>query len=394
MAGQAIARRIIRVSDIPGKVVIVGAGLAGSRTAEALRAHGYEGRILLIGEESSPPYERPALSKALLSGKREETGLLLRRPEHFAELDIELMLGERVESIDIDRREATLRSGAVLDWDALVLATGARPRRLGGIETPAGVHYLRTLADALTLRAELTPGRRLAIVGAGFIGTEVASSARELGVEVAMIEVTETPLERQLGPQVGKILADRYRSRGVDLHLGVELAGFESDTNGRVRALRLSNASEIACDVALVGIGVEPAGELLGGGEIATDAQGRTEFAGVYACGDVAASWRPSLGRRLRVEHWTSAAGQAAAVARTIAGEETSHDDVGVPYFWSDQFGLRLQFVGHATSWERVEIKGPPDSFLARYLDSDGRLLAALAVNQPAQVARLRRELG
>ena len=379
------------MSEKPGSVVIVGAGLAGSRAAETLRAASYDGRITLIGEEVSLPYERPALSKELLAGKRSPSDLLLRQPEYFDELEIELILGERVEQVDREKRELSLRSGGTLTWDALVIATGARARRLIGEGTPAGVYYLRTLEDALTLKSELTPGRRLAIVGAGFIGAEVASSAISLGVDVSMIEMAATPLERPLGPEVGTILADRYRSGGVDLRLGVGLGELESGSDGRVQALRLTDGSEIACDVALIGIGADPAGELLGVREISTDDHGRTEYPGVYACGDVASSWRPALGRQLRLEHWTSAAGQAAAVARAIAGEESARSDI--PFFRSDQFGLRLQYVGYAQSWQKIEIEGGADSFSARYLDAEGSLLAALAANQPALIAKLRREL-
>jgi 3-phenylpropionate/trans-cinnamate dioxygenase ferredoxin reductase subunit len=372
-------------------VVVVGAGLAGARSAETLRAQGFGGRIVLVGEEKSLPYERPALSKELLAGKRSPVELFLRPPERFAELEIELALGERVESIDAGRRQALFRSGRVLDWDALVLATGARARRLPGVELPAGVHHLRTLEDALGLRTALVPGSRLVVIGAGFIGAEVASTAHALGVEVTVVDPGAVPLLRQLGWQVGAVLAERYRSYGIDLRLGTGFAGFLTGANGRLRGVRLTDGSELACDNVLVGIGAEPAGELLGGGEIATDASGRTAIPGVYAAGDVAASWRPSLGRRLRSEHWTSAAGQAAAVARTILGDETTHDEV--PFFWSDQFELRLQYVGFASDWDRIELAGEPDSFSTRYLSADGRLLAALVANRPAEVAELRREL-
>jgi NADPH-dependent 2,4-dienoyl-CoA reductase/sulfur reductase-like enzyme len=372
-------------------VVVVGAGLAGSRVAETLRSQGYDGRVVLVGEESALPYERPALSKELLAGKKSKDQIVLRRREYFAERQIELELGERVVEIDVERREARLASGRVLSWDALVLATGARARRLRSVELPSGVHYLRTLDDALALRAELEPGRRLAIVGAGFIGTEVASTALALGLDVAIVEAFSTPLLRQLGAEVGSILAERYRDYGVDLRLDTGLASFAGDADGRVSALLLDDGSEIACDLALVGIGAEPVGELLGAGEIATDASGRTAIPGVFSCGDVASAWRPSLGKSLRIEHWSSAAGQAAAVAQTILGEEAIHDDV--PFFWSDQFDLRLQHVGHAENWERVEIDGTRDEFSARYIGPDDRLLSALLVNRPAETARLRREL-
>jgi 3-phenylpropionate/trans-cinnamate dioxygenase ferredoxin reductase subunit len=320
-------------------VLIVGAGLAGARCAETLRAEGYEDRIVLAGEEPLPPYERPALSKEL--ALRE-----LRPAGYWAERGIELRLGRRVDAVDRDA------------WDAVVLATGARARELPGALT------LRTHADAERIAAELRPGRRLAIVGAGFLGAELASTAIGRGVEVTLVEAAAAPLERVLGREVGTVLAERYRAHGVDLRLGTTL---------------VPDADVV---VAAIGAVVEP---------VETDACGRTATPGVYACGDVASWWRPSLGRHLRVEHWTSASGQAVAVARAILGRDEPYDDA--PYFWSDQFGLRLQHVGHAEGWAVVELEGGEDGFVARYLDAEGRLVAALAANRQAEVAELRREL-
>lgn len=374
-----------------GTVIVVGTGLAGLRTAETLRAEGFEGRVILVGEENHLPYERPALSKELLAGKRSAEQVLLRKLEFYEQEQIELVLGRRVERIDAERRLAFLDDGRELHWDALVIATGSRARQLRGIETPAGVLHLRTLADSLALSRELVPGKRLAVIGAGFIGVEVASTAVSLGLGVTIVEPAPAPLERVLGNEVGTLLAERYRAKGVDVRLGVGVDGFRTGEDGYVRAIRLADGTEVACDVAVVGIGAEPAGELLGSGEIATDASGRTNLPDVYACGDVASSWRPSLRQRVRVEHWTNAAGQAAAVARTILGQESVHDDV--PFFWSDQFGLRIQHVGFASEWARVEIEEGTDAFSARYLDRDGRLLAALAANRPGDIAALRREL-
>ncbi len=368
----------------PGTVVIVGAGLAGSRCAETLRAEGFGGRIVVFGDEPHAPYERPALSKELLAGARESVDL---RPDDFwAAQGIELRLGERIESVDLLGRVA----GGV-SWAALVIATGARARRLPG-EQPDGVHVLRTRSDADALRADLEPGVRLCVIGAGFVGAEAASTALSLGVDVTLVEAAPRPFTRALGPEVGGLLAEHWRGRGADVRLGSGVERIEAGPDGRVCAVVLADGARIDCAAVLVGIGVLPAGELLGEqAGIPTDACGRTELPGVYACGDVASAYRPALGRRLRVEHWTSAAGQAAAVARAILGREEPYDDL--PYFWSDQFGLRLQYVGHAEEWHRVEIDGGPGEFTVRYLDAAGRPLAALVANRPREIGALRREL-
>lgn len=359
-----------------GTVLIAGAGLAGARCAENLRALGWRGRVVLAGGEPHPPYERPALSKEFLSGERSD--LALRSESFWKEQGIELLTGRPVEAVDTERRSALI-GGQHFDWDVLVIATGAAARRLPG---PPGVHHLRTVDDALALSPELSPTTRLVVVGAGFIGGEVASTALPLVSSVTVVEPTPLPLYRILGDEVGTVLADRYRDRGVDLKLGVGVDGFVGSE--RVRGVRLSDGTIVPADTVVVGIGtvVEPC---------RVDACGRTGTPGVYACGDVASWWRPSLGRHVRVEHWTSAAGQARAVAAAITGNPEPFDEPS--YFWSDQFGLRLQHVGHAESWDAVELDGTTDAFTARYLDGSGHLLAALAVNRARDLAALRREL-
>lgn len=385
----------------PRTVVIVGAGLAGSRCAETLRAEGFDGRIVLVGDEALPPYERPALSKEYLAGERER--IELRPREVWRERDIELVLGQRVDRLDLANR--TYAGGPPAD--ALVISTGARARMLPG-PVPEGVLTLRAAADADRLRSELTgapltqqragagrrdPARCLAIVGAGFVGAEVASTARQLGVDVTLIDLTPAPLSRVLGEAAGEVLARRYRSHGVELRMGVGLSRILTSSEGRVKGLELADGSVVGCDVALIAIGAEPASELLGGDRagIETDACGRTALAGVFACGDVASAWRPSLGAHVRVEHWTSAAGQAAAVAHAILGRTRPYDDL--PYFWSDQFGLRLQHVGHPHGWETTEVEGDESSFCVRFLDAQHRLLGALVANRPRDIGALRREV-
>lgn len=373
-------------------VVIIGAGLAGARCAETLRAAGFSGPVQLVGEEPVPPYRRPALSKELLAGETGLGELRLRSPSWWAEAGIELLLGRRVKRIDVSGRRALLEGGRELDWDQLVVATGSRARRLSSLPAVRGIHYLRSLQDALGLRAALRAGRRLVVVGAGFVGTEVASTASLLGASVTLVDPFP-PLARVLGPEVGALLSSRYCAHGIDMRIGAGLERVDA-SQGRVSAARLSDGSVVGCDTLLVAIGAEPAvppGLPSTSAGIVTDAAGRTGIGSVYACGDVARSWHPLLGRHLRVEHWADAADQGAAVAEAIAGEEPSAREL--PLFWSDQFGLRLQYVGHAPEWSAVELEGDPREFRALYLDQERRPLAALVANRPREIARLRREL-
>jgi NADPH-dependent 2,4-dienoyl-CoA reductase/sulfur reductase-like enzyme len=375
------------------RVVIVGAGLAGSRCAQTLRAEGFDGAIALVGDEQGLPYERPALSKEFLAGTRSD--LALQPARFWSDREIMLLTGMRVDRIDPVGKLARTRAGDFC-FDALVIATGARARRLPGLAGP-GIHVLRTLDDARRLRPKLVAGRRLTIVGAGFVGTEVASTAVGLGLEVTIVDAARLPFEHTLGSEIGRVLAARYRTCGVDLRLGTRVAAIRRDGRGAVRALALADGSELQTDLVLVAVGAEPADELTRGlvgaaaGGIPTDAAGRTGIPSVYACGDVAAPWHPALSRTLRLEHWTSASSRAAAVAHAIVGRE--EQSVPAPYFWSDQFGFRLQHVGLPEGWTHVVLEGDEESLEARYLDADERLVGALLVNRPAQVAPLRRQI-
>ena len=360
-----------------GGVLVVGAGLAGARCAEALRAGGYSLPVTVVGSEPVAPYERPALSKELLAGRREPGDVLLRSVGAWEERGIDLRAGERVESLDLRRRRVRV-GNAEIAWDALVLATGARARVLPGTAV-RGVHVLRTLADALALREAIAPGTRLVIVGAGFIGAEVASTALDLGADVTVVEAEKIPLARVAGAEVGLHLAERWRDEGVRLILGARIDHFEPGL------VVLGSDEVLPYDALLLAIGAEPAGELLGGGTITTDACGRTTHPGVYSCGDVAAF----AGRR--VEHWTSASGQGVAVASAILGSPEPYHET--PYFWSDQFGLRLQMVGNTAGRAHVELDGDPSSFRARYVGDAGETLGVLLANRPGEVAAARREL-
>ena len=373
-------------------VLIVGAGLAGSRCAETLRAEGFEGRVILAGEEPVPPYERPALSKDVLTGIRSPDRIWLRPDGHWEAQGVELLLSSHVVSVDPSSRLAYTTDGRGLHWDALVLATGARARRPSE-PLPRGVHILRTLRDSLTLRQELRPGRRLAVVGAGFTGGEVATAAASLGAAVTVVD-SSGPLVKALGPEVGRLVSDRYDELGIELITGARLSRFRTGAEGRLRGLVLTDGREVRCDCALLAVGAEPSlprGAPGAGGGVPTDACGRTGVPDVYACGDAAAFWHPRLGRRLHGGHWTAAAGQGTAVAQAILGREQPFEDA--PYFWSDQVGLRLQCVGDPEGFTSTEVDDDPSSFAVRYLGPDGELLAALFANRPREAATLRREL-
>jgi 3-phenylpropionate/trans-cinnamate dioxygenase ferredoxin reductase subunit len=353
----------------PPTVLIVGAGLAGARAAETLRAEGFDGRVLLVGEEPVAPYERPALSKAFLSGNRDEASLLLRKPAFWEEHGIELLLGRRVLSADPLLRVAPTSRGDYLGFDHLVIATGARPRRLP-LAAPAGVHELRTLADARALRADLVPGTSLVVIGGGFVGAEVASTALGLGLHVTIVEAAPAPVARVLGDEVGLMLAERWRAHGVDVRLRTGVATIRSDASGRVDSVVLTDGSELRADVVLVGVGVEPVRDLLP----------ERPATHVHPCGDVVGPG-----------HWTAAALDGVAAARQILGLPLPAPQPH--YVWSDQFGLRLQVVGSPRPDDTFELDGGGDSFAVRYLDASGVVHAGLLANRPAEAAELRRRL-
>lgn len=376
-------------------VLIAGAGLAGARCAESLRAYGFEGDILLAGDEPFPPYERPALSKTVITDGHDLGDVALRPADAWASRGIDLRTAAEVTAIDLDERTAVAGDEPVR-WRRLVIATGARARRLPGVPAADGVHHLRTLADARELRRRLGPRARIVLIGAGFVGAELASSARALGTEVHIVEMEELPLGRVLGPEAGARVADRMRVAGVHLHMGTAVEEVVEQA-GRVRAVRLRGGLEIPCDEVVVGIGAVPNTELLAGrlpvamdGGIVTDEAGRTEVGGVYACGDVASLWRPHTGRHARLEHWSAAAESARAVAASIAG--VGIPTPGIPYVWSDQFGWRLQIVGHPTG-EAVIDDDPDGGFTVRYLGPDGAVTGGCAVNRPRDVPLLRAEI-
>ncbi len=374
-------------------VVIVGASLAGLRAAETLRAESFDGRITLVGAEAHLPYDRPPLSKRLLAGELDVERVHLRKEHEYADLDLQLHLGVRATALDPAARRVTLDDGGAVSYDGLILATGSAPRRLAGQPELDGLFVLRTLDDCLRLRAafEAAP-QRVVVIGAGFIGAEVAATARGLGLDVTMIEALPAPLVRGLGLQMGMVCAELHRGHGVDLHLGAGVAGF--DGTERVEGVRLTNGSAVEADVVVVGIGVAPVTEWLesSGLElrdgVVCDATLAAGPPGVYAAGDLVRWPNELFGEEMRLEHWTNAAEQGAAAARNLLATARGADPVPyapVPFFWSDQYDARIQFLGRASDTDDVEVvhgSVHDGAFVALY-GSAGRLHGVLGVSLP-----------
>ncbi|MEA2422526.1 MAG: 3-phenylpropionate/trans-cinnamate dioxygenase ferredoxin reductase component [Thermoleophilaceae bacterium] len=365
--------------------VIVGAALAGAKAAEALRAEGFDGRVVLLGAEPERPYERPPLSKDYLRGESDREKVYVHPAGFYEEHGIELRTATTVEGIDTGSRAVELAGGERVPFDRLLIATGAEPRRLRvpGADLP-GVHYLRDLADADALAARLAGGGRVVVIGAGWIGAEVAASARQRGLEVALVETASVPLERVLGPEVGAIFARVPRDHGVELHTGGGIEAFEG--NGRVERVRLVSGRTLDCDFAVVGVGVAPrvalaerAGIAVGDG-ILVSKRLETSVAGIFAAGDVANAFHPFYGRKLRVEHWANALNQPVTAARAMLGKPGAYERV--PYFFSDQYELGMEYTGYADKWDEVVFRGDPDrlEFVAFWL-REGRVLVGMNVN-------------
>jgi 3-phenylpropionate/trans-cinnamate dioxygenase ferredoxin reductase subunit len=372
------------MSTQPQTFVIAGAGLAGAKAAETLRDEGFDGRVVLIGAEPERPYERPPLSKDYLQGESEREKAFVHEAGFYAEREIELRTGQTVTALDPTRREVALDGGERVGFDRLLLATGAEPRRLsipgGDLE---GIHYLRTLADSEALRERLGAGGKLVVVGAGWIGAEVAASARRLGVEVTVVEPFSVPLERVLGPEVGAVYRDIHLDHGVELLLETGVASFEG--GGRVERVRTEDGREIACGAVVVGVGVQPRTDLAAEAGLDVDdgvlvnERLETSVPGIFAAGDVANHLHPGLGR-LRVEHWANALNQGPAAARAMLGSSEAYDRL--PYFFSDQYDVGMEYSGHATEWDEVVFRGDPGQreFIAFWL-REQRVLAAMNVN-------------
>jgi len=384
----------------PGRVVVVGASLAGLSALEALRQDGYDGELIAVGAEAELPYDRPPLSKQVLQGHWEPDKTMLRGQADYDALGVTWHLGRRAIALDPGTRTVTLDDGEPLRYDGLVIATGATPRSLPGTEGLGGVHVLRTLQECLALRAELETASRLCVVGAGFIGAEVAASARLRGVEVTVLEALPAPLARAFPAEMGAACAALHLDHGVDLRCGVTVAGFEGD--GRVTGVRLGDGSVVEADVVVVGIGVAPetgwlesSGLALDNG-VVCDATCATSAPGVVAAGDIA-RWPNNLfGETMRVEHWSNAVEQGAAAARRLlAGPGEAVEFAPVPYFWSDQYDAKIQFLGRCCPTDDVRIvDGSVEErrFVALFARDD-RLVGALAFSRPRLLMAYRKLL-
>jgi len=368
-------------------VVIVGAGLAGAKTAERLRADGHTGPITLIGAEGHLPYERPPLSKEYLAGKKELADFTVHERSWYEEKSVELRLGTVVTAVDTAAKTVTLAGGEQLAYSALVLATGSRAATppIPGAGSD-GVYTLRTVDDAQRLIAALGEGSRLAIVGGGWIGLEVAAGARGRGAEVAVVEAAPQPLHAAMGPELGKVFADLHRRHGVDLHLDARVEEITVAGN-TATGLRLAGGTEIAADAVLIAVGAraetslaEAAGIAVENGGVRVDSGLRTSAADVYAVGDIAAAEHPRYGVRIRTEHWANALNQPAVAAANITGDTAVYDRL--PYFFTDQYELGMEYRGRVAGYTRVVTRGDVDAleFLAFWLDDAGRVLAAMNV--------------
>ncbi|MCX5173136.1 NAD(P)/FAD-dependent oxidoreductase [Streptomyces antibioticus] len=382
-------------------VAVVGASLAGLSAARALRGQGYDGRLVVIGEEAHRPYDRPPLSKEFLSGTLGEAELALETDGE--DLRAEWLLGVRATHLDttpLPGGTVHLSDGRSVRADGVVIATGAAPRTLPGSTGLAGVHTLRTLDDARALRDELALGGRLVVIGGGFIGAEVAATASGLGLDVTVVEAAPTPLAGPLGETMGALVSALHTDHGVRLWCGVGVKGLGGEA--RVDAVLLEDGRSVPADIVVVGVGAGPCVEWLEGSGLRLDdgvvcgADGRTDLAGVVAVGDCAAWWDPRTGAHRRVEHWTGARERpAAAVAALLTGGAVAPGVPRAPYFWSDQYGVRVQFAGHAAGADSVTVEaGTPEGrdVLAVYR-SAGRPVAVLGMNQPRLFTRWRKQL-
>lgn len=367
------------------RIVIVGAGLAAARAAEAVRKEGYDGSITILGDEPERPYLRPPLSKEYLRGEDDREKVYVHPGTYYEEQRITLRPSTTVTAIEPASREVVLDGAERVPYDRLLIATGARPRTLPvpGAELP-GVMTLRTVADADAIRAAATDAERVVVIGAGWIGSEVAASLRMLGRNVVLIAPEGVPLERVLGPDVGGVYRDLHVEYGVDWRPGTTIQRIVG--TDRVQGVETATGERIAADLVIVGVGVQPRSELavtaglVVGDGIEVSATLETSMPGIFAAGDVASAWHPFYERRVRTEHWANARFQGAAAGRAMLGETTPYDRI--PYFYSDQYDLGMEYTGWATASDRLVVRGSlaDRQFLAFWL-RDGRVVAGMNAN-------------
>ena len=377
-------------------MVIVGGGMAGARAIVSLRANGFQGAVTLVGEETLLPYDRPPLSKEVLHDSQKGLpDVLLRPAEFYADNDIALVLGAAAQSLDTGAQTVTLTDERVLDYDDLVIATGLVPKRIPSFPDLAGIRVLRSLDDALALREHAGSARRVVIVGAGFIGCEVAASLRKLGVDVVLVEPQPAPLAGVLGEQIGELVARVHRAEGVDVRTGVGVAEVRGDSE--VTAVELTDGTVLEADLVVVGIGSRPATDWLVGSGVALDngvlcdEAGRTSEPHVWALGDVA-SWRDAAGHQVRVEHWSNVADQARTMVPAILGQEPA-EVVSVPYFWSDQYDVKIQCLGEPAPGDVVHVVSDDGRKFLAYYERDGVLVGVVGGGMPGKVMKARAKI-
>jgi apoptosis-inducing factor 3 len=381
-AKREVPKRSLDEKTAPASMVVVGAGAAGAAAVEALRREGYRGPLKLLGDEEPGPVDRPNLSKDYLAGDAPEEWLPLRSPEFYRELDVELVVGDRVERLEVPARRLTLKSGRTLNFGALLLATGARPRELDIPGANLGhVHVLRTLADSRAIIAALAGKKSAVVIGASFIGLEVAASLRQRGLDVDVVAPDAVPLARLLGEEVGRFVRSLHEEHGVRFHLGRKPSQITTEK------VTLDDGSELPALLVVAGVGVTPNTELAeqGGlaidGGIVVDAELRTSAEGIFAAGDVARYPDPISGKPARVEHWVHAERQGQAAARSMLGRGRPFTDA--PFFWSQHYDVTLRYVGHAPGWDRIDTRGDlaKRDYAAAY-SKDGRICAVLTVGR------------
>ena len=371
-------------------IVIVGGGLAAARTAEQLRRSEFTGRITIVSDEAHLPYDRPPLSKEVL--RKEVDDVALKPREFYDEKDIILRLGAAATGLDATAQTVTLADGTVLGYDELVIATGLVPRRIPAFPDLEGVRVLRSFDESVALREHATEAQHAVVIGAGFIGCEVAASLRSLGVDVVLVEPQPTPLAAVLGEQIGELVARLHRDEGVDVRTGVGVAELRGDTH--VEQVVLSDGTELTADLVVVGIGSRPATEWLEGSGVEVDngvlcdEAGRTSVANVWALGDVA-SWRDSTGHQARVEHWSNVADQARVVVPAMLGQDVA-PVVVVPYFWSDQYDVKIQCLGEPEATDIVHLVEDDGRKFLAYYERDGVVVGVVGGGMPGKVMKAR----